>query len=135
MLHSYLVLAFYHSTPLKLSRSYNNNFTIRTFTSPTKPFGPVPIENVGSIVPSGKIVLLYLQGVYNCKSLQVLSYHTVSYCIQLFTTPTLELKVASRDPLLLSLIILPIAIPLKEVKEPAIMILPSGCINEQYTFH
>jgi hypothetical protein len=34
----------------------------------------------------------------------------------------------------LSLIILPIAIPLKEVKEPAIMILPSGCINEQYTF-
>jgi hypothetical protein len=49
----------------------------------------------------------------------------------LFTTPTLELKVASRDPLLLSLIILPIAIPLKEVKEPAI-ILPSGCINEQY---
>jgi hypothetical protein len=32
----------------------------------------------------------------------------------------------------LSLIILPIAIPLKEVKEPAIMILPSGCINEQY---
>jgi hypothetical protein len=98
----------------------------------SKPFGPVPIENVGSIVPSGKIRITLLQGLYYTvklpASIVLPSVFAATYNIihnthtRIKSSITRSITIESDYSYRYSI---------ERGEEPAIM-MPSGCIDEQH---